>query len=547
MITYPIIAVKMNKMGYTICAVRGDRQYCTDAAAYPYSKTEQTLPADFFETGSRIYEANTMSNHGFYRPKYHFSASYGWLNDPNGLLYHNGTWHLYFQHNPHDTVWGPMHWGHAVSSDLLHWKELPIALYPHDGIYMFSGSMVCDGSGREDAQEASDGDAKKELFAAFYTSHREEGHLESQSVAFSHDEGVSFTEYAHNPVIETPSDPADPSGKTILSDFRDPKVFRNPDTGLWNMVVAAKYRCYFYTSKDLLHWEKTGEFAHGYASVTNVWACTDLIPFDTPKGRRWVLLASMENKEDQPEPRTMYFVGDFDGRSFTPAERPKEPLWLDFGWDNYAGVSFNGLEGRDPVMIGWAVNPRYANQIPTSDEGFRGTMTFARRMFLAETSRGLRLQLKPVGLQDAWDATKKAPASLEAPLSSPSLIHVSGTGGTVRIQNDKGEEFRIRVSGNEISIDRSRSGLKDFHPDYGTELFSLRTTERIKPLPRKEEASQDPASAEHDIDMTLILDGCLLEIYADDGLETASVCLFPEEPYTTVKAEGGFSISAVTL
>jgi hypothetical protein len=136
-----------------------------------------------------------------------------------------------------------MHWGHAVSSDLLHWTELPIALYPHDGIYMFSGSMVCDDSGREDAQEASDGDAKKELFAAFYTSHREEGHLESQSVAFSHDEGVSFTEYAHNPVIETPSDPADPSGKTILSTmWAEIIVFCFPSGYLMSVCFCLSYR-----------------------------------------------------------------------------------------------------------------------------------------------------------------------------------------------------------------------------------------------------------------------------------------------------------------
>ena len=471
-----------------------------------------------------------MTNEGHLRPELHFSPHRGWLNDPNGLIFHNGTWHLYFQHYPFDTVWGPMHWGHAVSRDLVHWEELSIALYPEGKLYRFSGSMVYDRDNTSGMGRTAPDGSMIPPFAAFYTRHIETGHLESQGVAFSYDGGVTFEDYPGNPVIVTP-----PAEGGPLSDFRDPKVFKNPDTGLWNMTVAAKYRSNFYESRDLLHWTLTGSFAHGFREITNVWACTDLIPFETEEGRKWVLFASMENKEGQPEPRTMYFVGRFEGGTFTAEEKTEEPLWIDFGWDNYAGVTFNDCPFPDPVMISWAVNPRYANQVPTGREGFRGHMTSARRLRLVKTTEGRRLSFRPVGF-DAEQADLSDASN--ASISSPCLLHIRGTAGTLSLANEQGEHFDVVFTKDEITIDRRFAGEQDFQADFGTEEYSRRSVRRLLP---------EGASADRDVDTTLILDGCMIEVYADAGLETATVNTFPKIPYDLAKTDGDLRFSLYRL
>ena len=480
-----------------------------------------------------------MEEHGSFRPALHFSPHKGWLNDPNGLIYHDGLWHLYFQHYPHDTVWGPMHWGHAVSRDLMHWEELPIALYPAGELYRFSGSMVFDRDNTSGmARTGADGTLIPP-FAAFYTSHVATGHLESQSVAFSYDGGMTFEDYPGNPIVATPVIDGEP-----LSDFRDPKVFKNPDTGLWNMTVAAKYYCNFYESSDLIHWNLTGTFTHGFKEITNVWACTDLIPFETCEGRKWVFFASMENKEDQPEPRTMYFVGRFENGTFTPEEKTADPLWIDFGWDNYAGVTFNDCPLSDPVMIGWAVNPRYANQVPTGREGFRGHMTSARKLTLVRTTEGWRLSFSPLGFDMNEDGLSEAQ---NTGISSPCLIHVHGGEGRLTLKNTEGEHFDVTVTKDAVTIDRSAAGEQDFQMDFGTKAYSFRTVSRLVPADAAGDAGHIGGDGARDIDMTIILDGCLIEVYADGGLETASVNAFPKTPYSLVSAEGGLEVRVSEL
>ncbi|HIU74300.1 MAG TPA: glycoside hydrolase family 32 protein, partial [Candidatus Pelethocola excrementipullorum] len=302
-----------------------------------------------------------MSTQGVrnFRPKVHFTPPAMWSNDPNGMVYIDGIWHLYYQHHPKEAVWGPMHWGHAVSRDLLHWEHLPIALYPDEKGYIFSGSAVYD---RDNTSGfARDGETP---IVAIYTNHRAEDGREQQSIAYSLNGGIQFEKYYGNPVIENPG----------LSDFRDPKVFWNHKKNCWSLIVAAKNCAYIYASDNLKDWKKTGEFGVVEDKVKTTWECTDLFPVMTEEGEKWVLLASMMEPEKEGWARIQYFVGEFDGETFHDTEKSDEPLWLDFGFDNYAGVIFNNY--AKPIFLGWGVNPAYANQAPTGS--YAGLMTIPR-------------------------------------------------------------------------------------------------------------------------------------------------------------------------
>ena len=460
-----------------------------------------------------------------FRPKYHFTPVYGWNNDPNGLIVHDGVWHMYYQHNPNDTIWGPMHWGHAASADLIHWEHKPIALAPDGDVTCYSGSMVYDANNTSGF--GRDGIAP---LVAVYTAHDMSVHTEVQHIAYSLDGGTTFTKYEGNPVVTAPII----SGE-VLRDFRDPKVFWNTKKDRWCMVVAAFDRCHFYASSDLKHWEKTGEFAHGYADVPNCWACTDLTCYDTPDGERWVLLASMECRPNDPESRTMYIVGEFDGDTFRAIDRPERPLWVDFGWDNYAGVSFNDADR--PIMIGWGANPLYANMTPTGANGFRGGMTFAREMFLIKCEKGYRLGFKPINV----------PLTKAEKITSECFgVKVTGTNGAVTLGNEDGECVTVTVKDGELIADRSKAGINDFelHPDHPVpsaihmepgfmnEEYSVRRVER---------------NAKGDIDMLMLFDVSYLEIYADGGLETGSMVVYPKKPYTSVTATGGLKTELYTI
>lgn len=293
-----------------------------------------------------------------YRPKLHFTPKAGWMNDPNGLVYENGQYHLFYQHNPASTVWGPMHWGHAVSRDLVHWEHLPIALYPDALGLAFSGSAVCQ-DGR---------------ISAIYTSH---GQMEQQSLAVSED-GVHFTPYAGNPVIPN----------VTHRDFRDPKVFEDPAGG-WGLVLAAGDRAMFYHSEDLIHWDKTGEFGPVAAFDRHVWECPNIVQIDG----RWVFMISLGNIGESDMKDGYYWIGRWDGRTFTA---DTEPEMMDFCRDDYAGVTYYGAP--QPTLIAWASNWAYANQVPTGEtDGFRSQMTFARALSLVETPAGTKLAAKPLG------------------------------------------------------------------------------------------------------------------------------------------------------
>ena len=269
--------------------------------------------------------ASAVSLDNEYRPRFHFTPVKNWINDPNGLLWHKGEYHLFFQHNPHGTKWGHMSWGHAVSTDLLNWTELPVAISEDQDGAIFSGSAVSDG----------------DEIVAIYTRHTDT--QQTQCIARSSDNGRTFTKYEGNPVLDENK-----------KDFRDPKVFRYKD--YWIMCVAQPFdrQISFYKSLDLVNWQHLSNFGPA-AAIDGIWECPDLFPLEVDGKEVWVLIVSL-NPGGLYGSGTQYFVGDFDGENFSPKYSTSEPRWLDFGKDNYAGVTFNSEPNGRRIFIGWMAN-----------------------------------------------------------------------------------------------------------------------------------------------------------------------------------------------
>jgi fructan beta-fructosidase len=457
-----------------------------------------------------------------YRPVVHFTAPKNWINDPNGMVYIDGKYHLFYQHYPDAPHWGPMHWGHAVSKDLLHWENLPIALYPDELGCIFSGSCIYDfanvsGLGKPNG---------KNPLIAFFTSHSMDGkHTEHQSMAYSTDYS-HFEKFYGNPVIKNPGQ----------KDFRDPKAFWNPIKNCYSIVLAAGDHVDFYASKNLKEWEKTGEFKAGVNGIGGICECPDCIPLKTSDGEKWVLIISMiiptdkvgikDDNSDRMTHITQYYVGTFDGDTFHDTEKADEPLLIDYGTDNYAPVSFQNLEEK--VLMGWADNWDYANFAPTELNGYRGMMTLARRMELAKTSVGYRLAFSNEALEEY--RCSAYPLSVgENRLRSQVFglkVKVSGNGSII-LRNHLGEHIDIILKDDEIIVDRIHAGQKDFHKTYAKDSYGYNHAPRL---------------AGKDSEMEIILDKCILEVLADDGLAAFTARVFPTCHYEKVCIEGDLSV-----
>ncbi|QTF91981.1 glycoside hydrolase family 32 protein [Halomonas sp. BM-2019] len=328
------------------------------------------------------------------RPGLHFTPPEGWLNDPNGLVYFEGEYHLFYQYHPHDRVWGPMHWGHAVSRDLCHWEHLPVALSPDEAGMCFSGSAIVDW---HDASGLFDGEPG---LLAFYTEHRvppedpdslgQEPYIQAQCLAYSRDRGRSWQKYAGNPILESAE----------LRDFRDPKVLWHAPSRRWVMALACGQTIRFYRSENLLDWTLASEFGDGQGAHTaHPWECPDLFELpvagageDEPASR-WVLVVGIGSSEENPFGSfTQYFVGHFDGERFHNDQPGETVLMMDEGRDFYAVQSWSDIPERDGrrLAIAWLNNWRYANQIP--EAGWRGAMSFPRELSLVATPEGVRLR-----------------------------------------------------------------------------------------------------------------------------------------------------------
>lgn len=439
-----------------------------------------------------------------YRPNIHFTPPAMWTNDPNGMVYVNGLYHLFYQHYPEAPNWGPMHWGHAVSRDLLHWKHMPIALYPDELGMIFSGSCVYD---RENT--SGYGTKEKPPIVAVYTNHGRHG-LEQQSIAYSTD-GIHFEKSYQNPVIPNPG----------ISDFRDPKAFYNPVKNCWSLVLAAGDRVHFYKSEDLKRWEKTGEFGPEGNLASGVWECPDLFQVEAEDGRKlWVLIVSMTTTTEDGRCRTQYFLGDFDGDKFIQQQKEEEPLWIDFGFDNYAGVTFQNLE--QPLFLGWAMNWGYANETPTGE--YCGQMTLARSLRAVKTEKGYRLAASFAGLEKYQHSAY--PVNHMQRLCTDTFgMKVTGT-KKITLSNALGQKLVIQVTEDEIFVDRTHAGEHSFHEQFQMPQYCSVRLPRMK----------------RDGEMELIFDVSVLEVLADDGLIPVSMVAYPEAPYDQVLLEGSGNV-----
>lgn len=449
-----------------------------------------------------------------YRPSYHFSPQYGWMNDPNGMVYKDGTYHLFFQHNPYGSRWANMHWGHATSSDLVKWEYHKDALAPDTIGAIFSGSAVVDKN-----NTAGFG---KDAIVAIYTS---AGAAQTQSIAYSTDNGKSFTPYNSNPVL------ADPN----IADFRDPKVFWHNESNQWVMSLATSQTITFYGSANLKEWKKLSEFGEGIGDHDGVWECPDLFALDYNGKTKWVLLVSINPGGPNGGSATQYFVGDFDGKEFVADTSIPYPIWLDWGRDNYAGVCWSDIpkEDRRRIFIGWMSNWDYANFVPTVN--FKAAMTVPRELKLANNGKHIVLANAPVeevlelrkATEEIEDFAVNAEYTIDRLLKENKgayeiemtiEAHKSNK-FSFALANKQGEslDFEFDLSNEQLLVDRSKSGLKDFNDKF--------TSGAIKsPLVKKSTYK-----------IRLFVDKASSEIFVNDGELVQTNIMFPSEPYDILK------------
>lgn len=453
-----------------------------------------------------------------YRPQFHFTPESKWMNDPNGLVYFEGEYHLFYQHHPEGTTWGPMHWGHAVSQDLIRWEHMPIALYPDHNGFIFSGSAVVDWDDTSGFFSGNPG-----LVAVFTHSdtYPNSGQpRQRQSLAYSSDKGRTWTMYAGNPILI----------EEKMADFRDPKVFWHEQTNRWVMSVAAGDRIRFFTSCNLKEWSFASEFGTAEGSHDGVWECPDLIelPIQGPSKRtKWVLIVSIgDNPAFTEGSRTQYFIGDFDGAAFTNCYSPDTVLWLDHGRDNYAGVTWSDIKREDggKLFIGWMSNWKYANMTPT--DTWRSAMTTPRVLTLREEENKLSIIQNTVS---EFNDLRNNVLKLEQRLIVPGKNLLSDIYGDLfevelEVELDSASEFgvKLRKSANEETIvgydttnqqlffDRRNSGESSFHDQFACKhSVSLPVNnQRVK--------------------LRILVDHCSVEVFADDGKVVMTNLIFPD-------------------
>lgn len=461
--------------------------------------------------------------HEPYRPQFHFSPKENWMNDPNGLVYENGTYHLFFQQNPTAPVAGNIHWGHATSPDLVHWQQQPTAIAPDSLGLIFSGSAVLD------AQNTSGlGQPGRPPLVALYTSHSEKREkqgrqdVENQSLAYSLDHGQTWQKYARNPVLKNQGS----------RDFRDPKVSWYAPGNKWLMALSAHDHVEFYSSKNLLAWTKESDFGRALGAHGGVWECPDLLQVPDEQGRpHYVLIVNMNPGGPNGGSATQYFVGEFDGHAFRPTLPGTH--WLDYGPDNYAGVTWTNLPaGSPPTLIGWMSNWNYGQQVPTSP--WRSAMTVPRTLHLRAAAQGQLLLAsqplaglsklfdKPITLNDvAVDGRYDLGQHLTQPTGRFQLKLTVPEAKTwaVVLQNKAGEAVTIGYDQGRKAyyFDRSKSGNVGFAP-------TAKGFARVAYAPRQ---STSPTQ-----EITLLVDAASAELFADGGLTCMTGIFFPSQPLT---------------
>ncbi len=455
-----------------------------------------------------------------HRPQFHFSPEKNWMNDPNGLIFYQGEYHLFYQYFPDSTVWGPMHWGHTVSKDLIHWEHLPIALYPDENGCIFSGSIVMDEKNTSGfARESS----KNAPMIAIFTYHNldweKAGRLdrESQGIAFSLDKGRTWTKYAQNPVLKNKGD----------VDFRDPKVFWHEPTQHWIMPLAVGEHLEIFSSPNLKDWTKTSDFGKNEGAHGGVWECPDLFMMPTPEGEKWVLLQNMGRGAANGGSGTQYFVGQFDGATFKNDNAPDQVLWLDYGADNYAGVTWNGNTDGRKIFIGWMSNwDDYATKVPTST--WRSAMTVPRTLSLEKTKEGFRLVQNPVEevTQLRTKTTFLKSEKFNNFLTINDLSVQKEINITFDLKKSSAKELgfllsntqneRLEVGYDKVNqlffVDRTEAGKKDFSAKFSR-------------------VHSAPYIANKTLTIRALIDASSVEIFVDNGKLALTEIFFPNEDF----------------
>ncbi len=462
------------------------------------------------------------SNREKFRPAYHHTPLYGWMNDPNGMFYKDGEWHLCYQWNPYGSKWQNLSWGHSVSRDLIHWEHRPDAVIEPDGLGMiFSGSSAVDRSG-----SAGFG---KDAVVAMYTS---AAASQIQSLAWSDDNGETFTKYDGNPVL------------TLDSEARDPNMFWDAERNVWILVLAhaLDHEMLIFSSPDMKDWTLESSFGRGLGAQDGVWECPDLfeLPVNGESGKKWVLLCNLNPGGPFGGSATQYFIGDFDGKTFTSDtdDSGKVPTkWLDYGKDHYATVSFSDAPDGRRTVIGWMSNWQYAPEVPTMQ--FRSANTLPREMGLFRAPDGqLYVSSTPSPEVDALrgalvkSVSKTSLGSKARTYSIPELCEID-----MEISPKKAESVEIELSNaagekvvmvydaksDSLSFDRCKSGIVDFSQDFPAVTVSPAYTDGDK------------------VGLRIFIDRSSIEVFGKDGRFAMTNLVFPNSPYSrlSVRATGG--------
>ena len=480
-----------------------------------------------------------------YRPNFHFTPKNNWMNDPNGMFYLDGTYHLYFQYYPNQSKWGPMHWGHATSKDLISWKEEAIALYPDELGYIFSGSAVVDHQ-----NTSGFGDETQTPIVAIFTYHdpiKEKAgkiDIESQGIAYSLDNGMTWTKYSNNPVLKNPG----------IKNFRDPKVTWDDIHQQWIMTLAANDRAQFYSSNNLIDWTYLSDFGQNIGAHGGVWECPDFFPMQVENSTetKWILLQSLNPGGPNGGSATQYFIGDFDGKTFTLDPlfenqlSKKEALWLDSGKDNYAGVTWNNSPSANPIYIGWMSNWQYAQEVPTKT--WRSSMTLPRELTLLNVESGYKLTSTPVSqlgnyfketitkknivFKDKTILLNNDELNLSKSVIDVSLKNMKTDIYTFSLNNTIGDtlKFGINNSENYLFIDRKKSGIVNFSNDFANKISKTKTYKSFNAAEFK-----------------IILDKTSIEIFFNNGDKVLTEIFFPNQLYQNFSIESSGDDSEILM
>lgn len=472
-----------------------------------------------------------MANKESFRPVYHHTPAYGWMNDPNGMFYKDGVYHLYFQYNPYGSVWGNMHWGHSTSTDLMHWKFEECAIVPDAWGAIFSGSCVVD-------HENTAGFGK-EAVVAFYTSAKSTpwGDIQMQSMAYSLDNGKTFTKYEGNPILTSSE-----------KDFRDPKVFWYAPGKHWVMILAVGQHMEIYSSVNLKEWKKESEFGAMQGAHGGVWECPDLveIPVEGTREKKWVLICNLNPGGPFGGSAAQYFVGSFDGKKFVN-ESPTQTKWMDWGKDNYATVTWNNAPDGRCIALGWMSNWQYANNVPTRQ--YRSANTLARDLTLYREGQELYLKSTP-----SSEVKKARGKKVSIPSFKVSEKHemvnlfeekqgayeveivIQNTGASkiaFCLLNDKGEKVSMYYDLNrkQFVMDRSESGKIDFSKDFPAVTVA-------------------PVNVDKELTLRLFVDRSSIEAFGEDGKFVMTNLVFPSQPYVKMCFEAdknGYAVKSLNV